>query len=403
MNQLRGAGWFFEQKIGLLEAERRIRDVVRPGLEKALDTNVQRFWFMYRKHIESIAGDVKKWFGKQTADEELRGQCLYGLYEICEYEHRDACGLAGLEALKKTCYRMYIRLADAHLYIVDVHLERVLETMSGIQAAREAFEAAVAGAATAGGRAAKGEIDGLLDAVMEDVDELVKVLEQARTSTPAAALEASGERNSSVNVLEQEKMGEKANVHASLEDIKEKGWGGMSVEVAGGVAAAMTAYTQLAQEEKTRLEMSGSDMFHSLDSLVVHVRFKGKEQEKYGLCFAQALATAHAIREELLNEKKRQYVYAPERYSTARANLDEGVRLLSAVQGFERMKADATDCQGKMDVYAEVWRKILEFDSTHTNPYFQRTVRRIHAFSKEHEASMEEMLRELNVLSVGDT
>jgi hypothetical protein len=55
-----------------------------------------------------------------------------------------------------------------------------------------------------------------------------------------------------------------------------------------------------------------------------------------------------------------------------------------------------------MDEYTEVWRKIREFDITHMNAYFQRRVRGIHAFSDEKKASMEEMLRELHVLSVGD-
>jgi hypothetical protein len=55
-----------------------------------------------------------------------------------------------------------------------------------------------------------------------------------------------------------------------------------------------------------------------------------------------------------------------------------------------------------MDAYAEVWRKIREFDATHTNSYVQRTFG-IHAFSNEKKANMEEMLRELKVLSVGDT
>ena len=54
-----------------------------------------------------------------------------------------------------------------------------------------------------------------------------------------------------------------------------------------------------------------------------------------------------------------------------------------------------------MDAYAEVWRKIREFDVTHTNAYVQRTFG-FHAFSNEKKANMEEMLRELMVLSVGD-
>jgi hypothetical protein len=53
-----------------------------------------------------------------------------------------------------------------------------------------------------------------------------------------------------------------------------------------------------------------------------------------------------------------------------------------------------------MDAYAEVWRKIREFDANHWNAYTQRRVRSIHAFSDEKKAGMEEMLRELHVLSV---
>jgi len=192
------------------------------------------------------------------------------------------------------------------------------------------------------------------------------------------------------------------HVHVPFEHIKEKGMAGMSVEAAGEAAGEMTAYKHLAWEEETRLETSGSGMYHRLDALVGHVQREGKEQEKYGQCFAQALATANAIRDELLDQKKRRYVYAPKRYLTARANVDEGMRLLDGVPGLERMKACGKECQEKMDVYAEVWRKIREFDKDNIKPYIQRTLFGRHAFSNEKKASMEEMLRELHVLSVGD-
>ncbi len=181
----------------------------------------------------------------------------------------------------------------------------------------------------------------------------------------------------------------------------------MSVAAAGAAAKDMTAYTQLAQEEKTRLEMSASAMMNRLDALVGHVWYNGQQETEYGKGFTEACKTAHAIRDEVLNEKKRRYVYAPERYSTARGNVDEGMALLEGVPGFaglERMKAYDKECQELMEVYAEVWRKIREFDATHSNPYVVwRSMRRIHAFSDEKKSSMEEMLRELKVLSVRDT
>jgi hypothetical protein len=166
----------------------------------------------------------------------------------------------------------------------------------------------------------------------------------------------------------------------------------------------MTAYKHLAQEEETRLEMSASAMMYRLDALVGHVWVNGQQETEYGKGFTDACKTAHAIRDEVLNEKKRRYVYAPERYSTARGKVDEGMALLDGVSGFaglERMKACGTECQALMDAYAEVWRKIREFDATHSNPYvYWRIGRGVHAFSNEKKASMEEMLRELHVLSV---
>jgi hypothetical protein len=176
----------------------------------------------------------------------------------------------------------------------------------------------------------------------------------------------------------------------------------MSVEVAGEAAGEMTAYKHLAREEEVQLEMSGNGMYLRLDGLVGHVWSNGQMDTEYGKCFAQALATAHVIYDEVLNVQKRRYVYAPKRYLTARANVDKGMRLLDGVTGLERMKACGVECQEKMDQYAEVWRKIREFDAGNTNPYAQRRMFGRHAFSAEKKASMEEMLRELHVLSVGD-
>jgi hypothetical protein len=175
-------------------------------------------------------------------------------------------------------------------------------------------------------------------------------------------------------------------------------------------SADMTAYTQLAHEEKVQLEMSASAMMNRLDALVGHVWYNGQQETKYGKGFEEACKTAHAIRDEVLNEKKRRYVYAPERYATARGKVDAGMAQLEGVPGFaglERMKTCGKECQELMEVYAEVWRKIREFDATHSNPYVVwRSMRRIHAFSDEKKdekkASMEEMLRELKVLSVRD-
>jgi hypothetical protein len=112
--QLWEPGLFTEEKSGLLEAERRIRQVVRPtlttvlGLRTERGTLVYKLWFMYKDIITKIDENVKKWFGDQTADEVLRAQCLYGLYEVCEYWHMDAYGLAGLPALKEVCWSIYL-------------------------------------------------------------------------------------------------------------------------------------------------------------------------------------------------------------------------------------------------------------------------------------------------------
>lgn len=180
--QLWGAGWFVDHKLKLPEAERRIREVVRPTLEQTLGINVRRYWFMFREEIENIEADVKKWFGEQTTDEALTGQCLYGLYEISEYQHPAAYALAGLAALKEAGYAAYLDVSLARLYAAKLRLQWVLGSMWELQAARQAFETAVAGAATPGTRAAAAEIDGMLDAVLSDVDKLVSMLVQAQSA-----------------------------------------------------------------------------------------------------------------------------------------------------------------------------------------------------------------------------
>jgi len=186
--------------------------------------------------------------------------------------------------------------------------------------------------------------------------------------------------------------------------IKEKGRGAMSVAAAAAVAK-MTVYKHLDGDEESRIQMSACAMMHRLDALVGHVWVNKKQETEYGKGFTDACKTAHEIRAEVLDENKRRYVYAPDRYSTARGKVDEGMRLLEAEAGFaglEKMKACGKECQALMDAYAEVWRKIREFDATHINAYVQRTFG-FHAFSNEKKANMEEMLRELMVLSVGDT
>ena len=160
----------------------------------------------------------------------------------------------------------------------------------------------------------------------------------------------------------------------------------------------MTPYKHLALEEQTRLETSGSAMYHSLDHLMGMAMHNGQGDTEFGKCFAKALETAYVIREELLNHKKRLYVYAPQRYLTARKNVDEGMSLLGEVAGFEKMKEQGKECQDKMDVYADVWSTILTFDEEHTAPYTQRMlIHGRHAFSGK-KASMDEMLRDLKAM-----
>ena len=157
----------------------------------------------------------------------------------------------------------------------------------------------------------------------------------------------------------------------------------------------MTQYKHLALEEQTRIETSGSAMYHSIAHLMGMVMSNCQRNTEFGNCFAQALETAADVREEVLNHKQRLYVYAPQRYKTARDNLDKGVTQLGELHGFEKMKKQGIECQQKMDVYAEVWSKILAFDKEHWNPYTQRMlVYGRHAFSVK-KTSMEEMLRDL--------
>jgi hypothetical protein len=197
-------------------------------------------------------------------------------------------------------------------------------------------------------------------------------------------------RRKSVNLL----MGHEADCLRG--HIKGKSRGGMSV-----AAGEMIAYKHLAGEEEIRVQMSACAMSLGLDGLVGHVWANGRQETEYGKGFTEARDTAHAIRDEVTADWKSRYVYAPERYATARKKVDDGMTELDKLAGFEDMKACGKKCQEKMDAYAEVWRKIREFDASHWNAYTQRTLYRIHAFSDEKKASMEEMLRELHVLSVG--
>ena len=89
--------------VGLLEAERRIKEVVMPNLKKAQGLGVHRVWFLYGETVKKIDDFVQRWFGEQAADKELRGQVSFELYQLCEYRHRDAWALAGLEALQEEC------------------------------------------------------------------------------------------------------------------------------------------------------------------------------------------------------------------------------------------------------------------------------------------------------------
>ena len=159
----------------------------------------------------------------------------------------------------------------------------------------------------------------------------------------------------------------------------------------------MTEYKYLDGAEEAQVQMHGSAMYFSIDWLMGMVRSHGLQDTELGRCFAGALETAHVIEREVLNQQKRLYVYAPQRYLTARAKLDRGVGLLGALPGLEKMKEQGTECQQKMDAYAGVWQKIVAFDKEHWNPYTQRKVFGRHAFSAR-TASMEEMLRDLKAM-----
>jgi hypothetical protein len=95
------------ERVGLLEAERRIREDVLPRLKDAQGLGVHRVWFLYGATVGKIDAYVKTWFGEQAVDKKWRGQVSFELYQICEYRHRDAYHLAGLEALKKECYEAF--------------------------------------------------------------------------------------------------------------------------------------------------------------------------------------------------------------------------------------------------------------------------------------------------------
>ncbi len=131
---------------------------------------------------------MQKWFGAQEADKEARAQVSCSVYELCEYRARGAPGLAGLEALKKACNGVYEAVWMVSLCAAQWQLETLLPVVWGLQAAREAFEAA--GAAPAGSSAARAEVETLLDQVAEDLDGLVTALERAAS---AARREAGAE------------------------------------------------------------------------------------------------------------------------------------------------------------------------------------------------------------------
>jgi hypothetical protein len=180
---------------------------------------------------------------------------------------------------------------------------------------------------------------------------------------------------------------------------------GQLARMVGGWTRAkdMLAYKHLARDEEIRVQTSACAMSLALDGLVGHVWATGGEETEYGKGFTEARATACQIQDEVTADWRSRFVYAPERYATARKKVDDGMAQLAKLAGFEgleEMKACGKECQGKMDAYAEVWRKIREFDASHWNAYTQRRVRGIHAFSEEKKTSMEEMLRELHVLSV---
>jgi hypothetical protein len=175
--------------VGLLEAERRIKEVVMPNLREARRLGVDRVWFLYGETVKKIDDFVQRWFGEQAADQELRGLVSFELYQLCEYRHRDAWALPGLQALKDACWGAYVSLWMVSSSDAQYQQTVISSRMWKLQAAREAFAAAVAGAAATareGTRAAAAEVEGLLDAVMADVDRLVTVLAKKDAQAPTA-------------------------------------------------------------------------------------------------------------------------------------------------------------------------------------------------------------------------
>jgi hypothetical protein len=182
-----GPGFFFALPMGLGEAERRVKEVVMPKLKEARGLGVERVWFLHGKKLIEIDDFVRKWCGAQAADKEARAQVSCALYELCEYRPRDAPGLAGLEALKKAWFGVYEAVWMVSESAAQWQLEVLLRRVWVLPVAREAFEVAgAAGTAGAGRRAARAEVDKLLDKVAENLDTLVNVLEQARRSTQSA-------------------------------------------------------------------------------------------------------------------------------------------------------------------------------------------------------------------------
>jgi len=191
--------------VGLLEAERRIKEMVMPNLKKAQGLGVHRVWFLYGETVKKIDAYVKQWFGEHAADKELRGLVSFELYQLCEYRHRDAWALPGLQALKDACRGAYVSLWMVSLSDAQYQQTVISGRMWKLQAAREAFAAAVAGAAATktDTRAAAAEVEGLLDVVMEDLGKLVEALEQAASA--AAVVEvAAPEEGEQFEVLKTE-------------------------------------------------------------------------------------------------------------------------------------------------------------------------------------------------------
>jgi hypothetical protein len=185
------------ERVGLLEAERRIKEEVMPNLRKAQGLGVHRVWFLYEKTVENIDAYVKTWFGEQAADKKLRGVVSFELYQLCEYRLRDASALAGLEALQEACYGAFECLWRWSTDDAQEQQSVIARRMWALQEAREAFAAAVAGAAATATktdtREAAAEVEGLLDAVMEDLGKLVEVLEQAGSAAAVGEVDGAEE------------------------------------------------------------------------------------------------------------------------------------------------------------------------------------------------------------------